>query len=109
MGVPFGEEYLATVRTRPPSGRATAFWMPARPNVCSPTTAARPESSMAAATISAGPAVPVSTSTASGPVQTERAGSAESTCSGTFAPASLATTPPFRNTSATLIPSSGAP
>ena len=109
IAVPLGETYLATVRTRPPSGSGTVFCTPARPKVCSPTIGPRPASSRAAATTSAAPAVPVSTSTASGRSQAEREGSALSTCSSVRAPESLPTDPPLRNSSATLTPSAGAP
>jgi len=53
--------YFATVSTRPPSGSGTVFVTAARPKVRSPTSFARPASRSAAATISPGPAVPLST------------------------------------------------
>ena len=100
--MPFGDTYLATVSTRPPSGSATVFDTAARPKVCSPTSFARPASRRAAATISPGPAVPLSTSTASGPLQAERAASACSSCSSVRRPTSFATGPPWRKISATF-------
>src|SRR5438105_408372 len=109
MGVPLGETYLATVSRRPPSGSGTTLCTPARPNVCSPTTWARPASSSAAVTTSAAPPVPVSTRTASGRSHAEREGSALKTCSLARAPWSLVTTPPLRNSSATFTPSAGMP
>ena len=73
--VPFGDMYFAHGQHEAALGQRHRLRRPPpRPKVCSPTSFARPASASAAATISPGPAVPLSTSTASGPPQAERRG-----------------------------------